>query len=242
MPANINHPEINKEATKHITDKYIELFEVDLTRFDRGIFCFTTSYPEELGKVIKFNKREYTSLPINATGFEWSGQGQAPRPKLTLSVINPITAAMIITYQDLVFCQVKRIRTFEQFLDDGDTPNEAAIFQEDIFRIERKSNLSAYAAEFELASVVDQEGQYLPKNQVIKNYCSYVYRVSDNKGGFIYDKYNPCPYTGNNYFDKKNISTTADKDSCSKTLMGCQLRFTKAGILPFQGFPGVKRV
>lgn len=238
----VNDVNIVRESNKTTTDNYIELFDLDLQLFDRGVFRFTTSYPNEMGKVISFNQHEYMSLPIKAEGFEWSGTGQAPRPKLSLSTINPITASMITTYNDLVGATVTRIRTFEKFLDNGSTPNPAARFQEDIFKVERKAQLHKYAAEFELVSVVDQENQYLPKNKVTKFYCSYIYRYHD-KNSFVYDKFNPCPYKGNDLWNRKNEKvpiTSPWDDCCSKTLDGCKLRF-KNRTLPFQGFPGVKR-
>lgn len=237
----VNHPEISKESRKSVTNAIIELFELDLSPYGLGLFCFTTSY-KEYGKPVSFNGRQYIATPIIAEGFEFTSEGSAPTamPTLKVGIYNKITAAMILNNNDLIGCNVTRIKTFANFLDDGATPNPAARFQEDRYTISRRSKLNEYYCEFELTSIVNFEGQQLPRTQVIKRYCSYIYRFySGNK--FVYDDCYPCPYRATKYFDEKGNATTKEKDKCDKQLSGCIARYGRDAVLPFQGFPSVNR-
>lgn len=235
----VNPPEIAEESRKSYTSPLIELFELDLTPVGLGIFGFTNSYKED-GQPIYFNGRQYFAIPIQAEGFEYKGDGGLPTPTLTLSTVNKVTAAMIINNRDLVGCTVTRIKTFERFLDDGETPNPAARFQDEVYRINRRKTLNQYQASFELTNVIDFENKQLPKNQVIKTYCTYIYRRYVN-GQFYIDPYFPCPYAGSACFDENNNPCEASKDKCNKQLSGCEARYGN-DVLPFQGFPSVPKV
>lgn len=256
MPLDVNNALVAEEASKKETSGYIELFEIDLSIFgnNMGMMRFTTSYQDKPGVAVSFGGNLYQSIPIKAEGFEWSGETQAPRPKLSMSTINPITAGLIVSTNNLVGAPVKRIRTFAKFLDDGSTPNSLARFQEDIYKIDRMTKLSQYGVEFELTSVYDQQGQFLPRHKVIKKYCGYIYRKWNGER-FIYDEYYPCPYIQeigeqtnpdepkkprklSPYFDRTNRRTLDPKeDCCNKMISGCQARFERES-LPFDGFPG----
>lgn len=255
MPLNVNPPEIIEESNRPLTSGYIELFEIDLTKFSTpdetlGIIRFTTAYSGGEGVVVRFAGEDYQPMPVKAEGFEWTGDSTAPRPKLSMSAINNITAGMIVSHKNLVGATVKRIRTFAKFLDDGIVPNPLARFQEDIYKIDRMTKLSQFGVELELVSIVDQQGQFLPRNKIIKRYCTYVYRKYNGQE-FVYDPFYPCPYTRTAanklidpvitpaYYDNKdNPVIDPSLDSCSKRTSGCKARY---GIetLPFNGFPGV---
>ena len=70
-------------------------------------------------------------------------------------------------------------------------------------------------------------GIKLPAREIIQNTCLWKY-----KGG-------ECGYTGTNYFDTNDQTTTAAKDICGKRLNSCEIRFGSTATLPYGGFPGV---
>lgn len=233
------HPkEITLESRKAFTDPIIDLFELDLTSVGVGVFGFTNSYQED-GKPIFFNKRPYVALPIKAEGFEYKGDGSLPTPTLTLATVDKITAAMVLNNRDLIGCKVTRIRTYEKFLDNGSEPNPAARFQNEVYVINRRNTLNEFQISWELTNIINFENKQLPRNQVIKNYCTYIYRQYRN-GKFIIDPHYPCPYMGEQCFDEKNNPCDKNKDKCNKQIEGCRARYGNA-VLPYQGFPSVPR-
>lgn len=234
----VNPKEIVLESKQSYTSPLIELFEIDLTNTGLGIVVATNSYNED-GQPIYFNGRQYFPMPIQIEDIDYKGDGSLPTPTLSLSIVNKVTAAMIIEHDNLVGCTVTRIKTFRKFLDDGEEPNPSARFQNEVYKINRRKTLNQYVAKFELTNVMNMENKYLPRNQVIKTYCPYIYRRYAG-GVFVYDKYYSCPYTGTSYFDENNNACSIEKDKCSKQLEGCEARFGNA-VLPFQGFPSIPK-
>lgn len=230
---------VNIESQKMVPSPLIILYELDLSKWGEGITRFTNQPKSDNGPII-FNGNTYAVFPVEVTGFEASGTGANGRPTISMASHASIIS-LIIGCSDMIGAKFTRIKTYECFLDDGDTPNPEAIFQRDIYRVERKTTQSKQQVSFELSSVLDQEGTYLPRCQALKNYCYYIYRYWDKKNGkFIYDQHDPCPYTGSNCYDYLGNPTTQDKDVCGKDLNSCQVRFRNT-IVPFGGFPGMEK-
>ena len=217
-------------------DAIIELFELhydstlhgssDILRWHAG------SNADVTGNII-WNSNEYTRLPVNADGFEYSSGGQLPRP--TLEVANPkgaITALLISVNvttagNDLVGAKVKRIRTLKKFLDGESAADPYATFPIEEWFVDRKATESRDTVKFELASKFDLQNKELPNRQVVANICQWEYRSSE------------CSYTGSSYFDVNNNSvTTLAQDACGKRLSSCKARFGQSNQLPFGSFPG----
>ena len=59
----------------------------------------------------------YSSFPVEAEGFEWSGKGSIPKPTLTVANITSYLSGILATYEDLVGSKVTRKRTFAKYLD-----------------------------------------------------------------------------------------------------------------------------
>lgn len=238
MPNN-QTPQISQESQKRLPSPIIILYELDLTPWNEGIARFTNQ-PKSDNTPIYFQGNLYQTYPIEVTGFEASGTGAAARPKISMASQASIIS-LIIGCHDLIGAKFTRTKTYECFLDDGETPDPTAIFQQDIYRVERKTGQNSQNVSFELISILDQDGKYLPRRQVLKNYCYFVYRYWDKtQGKFVYDQYDPCPYTGNRYFDHTGKATSQEHDVCGKDLNSCQIRFGNRAILPFGGFPGVE--
>lgn len=230
---------ISAESHKTSPSPLIVLYELDLSKWGEGISRFTNQ-PKSDNTPIYFNGNLYQTFPIEVTGFEASGQGSSARPTITVASHAAIIS-LIIACEDMIGATFTRIKTYECFLDDGDTPNAEAIFQKDIYRVERKTSHTKQTIAFEVSSILDQEGAYLPRCQALKNYCYYIYRYWDKRTGkFIYDEHDPCPYAGTEYFDRVGNATTKELDICGKDLHSCQVRFRNR-VVPFGGFPGMEK-
>ena len=231
-----------QEAQKLAPDALVELYSLDTTLLtniygqpglgDVFNFCAGTlnSAP------VRFNGIVYSPAPIEATGFEWSGQGKLPMPKLKIAAISGLAAGLTYQFGDLLGAQVTRLRTFARFLDGQPEADPTAVFEPDVFRIDRKSTQNKHYVEFELAAAFDQQGVRLPKRQVLRDACSFTYRVY--AAGQIH--YGTCPYAGYSAFDAfDNPVPDITTDRCSHRLTGCMARYGQNAPLPFAGFPGV---
>lgn len=191
---------------------------------------------------VSFGGNLYTPMPIQASGFAWSGQGKLPRPVLRISNVGLFMGALAIGSGDLLGATVTRIRTFRQFLDDGETPDGTAFFSPEIFTVDRKSGMNKTYVEFELAAALEQQGLRIPRRVMLRDACSFVYRqwatpLGESSPSFVYGT---CPYTGTAMFDVNgNPVSDPSKDVCGLRMSDCLLRFGVAQPLPFNAFPGL---
>lgn len=231
-----------REAQKLTPDTVVHLFDLDLTDLGGSVSYFTPEIEDPDAPVINWRENEYIPLPISAEGFELSSTGQFPRPKITLANVLGTLKSEMEQYNNLVGATVTRWRTFAKHLDDGADPDPDIYFPPDVYRIDRKANETPIFVEFELASVIDQQGVYLPRRQILRNTCTHIYRVWDATNGvFDYSKAT-CPYAGANYFNENGtVTALPEEDQCSKLLdSGCKKRFPGEP-LPTRAFPGVGR-
>lgn len=221
------------EIQKLQPDAIIELFMVDATNLNAGILRFHAG-TNQLRQNIFWQGNEYVRYPIQATGFQYSASGPAPRPHLVVSNFMSAITTLLLGSDDLMGAKVYRKRTLKKYLDavnftGGVNPSAdpTTYFPDDIYYIDRKVNETKEAVEFELVSALDLSGVMVPKRQIIQNSCPWKYRGSE------------CGYTGTNYFTQNDVATAdSTKDSCSKRLQGCKLRFGASAELPYGGFPG----
>lgn len=226
------------EIQKPDIGRVVRLFRIDITPLGGPVYHFTSSY--ENPTPVKYQNIEYTPIPIEAEGFEITANGMLPQPKLRLSAVNTLASALIHDYRDLVGARVTRLRTLERFLDGKPDADPDAHFPPEIYRIDRKAAHNKVMVEWDLAPAIDQEGTRLPRRQVLRDTCTWRYRIYTGSG-FDYSRAT-CPYTGSNYYDDMGNPTTASNDRCGKRLSDCRLRFGQNAALPFGGFPGVARV
>lgn len=240
-------PQVRTELASLQPSALIELFEVktsarlhgtcEVYRFHSGVNAKSVS-----GHVI-WAGNTYYAWPVEAYGFEYSGQGSLPRPKIRIANVDgTITAVLLEINQlasnsDLVGAEVKRIRTLARFLDavnfEGDanpfgTPDSEASLPDEIYYIDRKATETRELVEFELVAAFDLAGVRAPKRQAIGNICQWEYRGEG------------CGYTGGLLFDESdNPVSSASLDVCGKRLVSCKKRFGETNPLPFGGFPGI---
>lgn len=222
---------ITSEIQKLAPSAVIELFVLDLSLFNQGIVRFHAGTNELLRQVV-WQGNVYEPYPIIVEGFEFTGNGQSPRPKLRVANVKGTITALILSYQDLIGAKVTRKRTLAKYLDavnfaaGNPTADATAEFADDVFFVDRKSKETRDVVEFELAASFDLEGVSLPRRQIVQNVCPWSYRGTE------------CGYTGVAYFNANDETVTSSAtDVCGKRLSSCQKRFGTNAELPFGGFP-----
>ena len=204
----------------------IELFELQLNTAQHGnddLYRFHAGTSLNNTGSVYWDGDEYVPFPIEAEGFEYSGNGQLPRPKIRVSNILSTITALILTLPDgLEGAKVTRIRTLARYIDAVNfpggvspySPDPTAEFPREIYTIDRKTVENRAVVEFELAAAFDLAGISAPKRKCIANICQWVYKSTE------------CGYTG-------------ALPTCLKTLTDCKAHFGSTAELPFGSFPGI---
>lgn len=218
----------------------IELFVLELNTLQHGV---SDTYRFHAGANLNSNGAvvwagdEYMRFPIEADGFEYSGNGQLPRPKVRVSnIMGTITALLLSLPDGLEGAKFTRIRTLARYLDAVNfpggvspyTPDPTASLADEIYYLDRKVGENRDVVEYELAAAFDLAGIRAPKRQCVGNICQWVYRSAE------------CSYTGSNYYDENdNAVPTLAADVCGKKLSSCKLRFGATAELPYGSYPGI---
>jgi lambda family phage minor tail protein L len=174
----------------------IELFELQLNTAQHGtndLYRFHAGTSLNNNGNVYWAGQEYLAFPIEADGFEYSGNGQLPRPKIRVSnIAGTITSLLLTLPEGLEGAKVTRIRTLARYIDAINfpggvspySPDPTAEFPREIYYIDRKTIENRDAVEYELAAAFDLAGIRLPKRQCIANICQWRYRSTE------------CSYTG----------------------------------------------
>ena len=183
--------EMFKELIKSSPFAIIDLYELHLNDQLHGtneIYRFHNGCNQKAPTTgdIKWKGYSYSAFPIEVEGFEYTGNGQLPRPKVRVgNLLSSITALMIAINQtttgnDLTGAKFIRIRTLSRFLDaenfDGSqnpygVPDPTAEAPQEIYYVDRKVTENRDFVEFELAAAFDLAGVRAPKRQCISNIC-----------------------------------------------------------------------
>ena len=226
----------------------IELFELELNAAQHGI---NEAYRFHAGVKIGSNQNivwagnEYMRFPIEAEGFEYSGQGQLPRPKLRISnIFGTITALLLTLPNGLEGAKVTRIRTLGRYLDSVNFPPSDFLLLEDggMFLLEDGGGLGLEAvnptadptAEFP-REIYYVDRKVIETRDTIEFELAAVFDLIGVRApkrqcvsNVCQWKYRgpECGYTGNAYFNTNNQPvTTLAQDACGKQLSSCELRF-----------------
>lgn len=155
---------------------------------------------------IKFGGTPYIPLPVEASGFEFNGDGTLPRPSIRIANLQSQMTALLLGVNqitpgnDLSGARVKRIRTLSRFLDSDNWENGVnpygnpdsganAQFPEEVYYIDRKVAENRDFVEFELVSSFDMANTKAPRRLVMQNLCQWEYKSKE------------CGYSGSNAFD-----------------------------------------
>ncbi|WP_322105847.1 phage minor tail protein L [Paraburkholderia sp. J41] len=213
--------------------KRIELFEVDSTTIGGDLLRLHNHL--QSGS-IWWQGNEYKPWPVEASGFERTGDAQQPSPTVRVGNIDGVIGAMCLALGDLVGSAVRRRRTFAKYLDAVNFPNgnpTADPTEEsapELWYIEQKSDDTYPTIEFTLSSALDLNGQQLPSQQIIANVCIWLI-----KGGY---RGPYCGYTGTAYFDLNDqpVDDPA-KDKCAGRIASCKCRFGANNPLAYGSYP-----
>lgn len=234
---------IVRDAQQPQLDELVTMYELDTSLLGGPVYRFTPNQHADFE--VRYNGNVYYPLFVEAEGFEYTGKGQLPRPKVRVGLVGDGPALVlreaIRQGNDLVGCKLTRRRTFKKYLDMQESPNWNAQFLPDVYVVERKTYQDKTVVEWELSAYMDHEGVLIPARQVLRDSCRHTYRVwNSDSGSFDYTRAT-CPYTGAGYFKRDGTETeTASEDECGRKLSDCKLRFPDAP-LPTRAFPGVSR-
>jgi lambda family phage minor tail protein L len=191
-------PEIASEIQKLEPSAIIELFELDSTELGGEVFRFHNG-TNKLHQNLVWQGNTYVRFPINVSGFEITGQGQFPRPTVTVSNVMSAMTTVLLQYGDLIGSKFTRKRTLLKYLDAVNFPggvnsdaDPTVFLADDVYYVDRKSLEDQDQVQFELASVVDLQGVRIPARTVIQNVCPWIYRGPD------------CNYTGIPLWDEND--------------------------------------
>lgn len=227
-------PDLSAQIQKLEPSAVVELYEVDASAFGGDVYRFHAGTNGLLQNIV-WKGEEYLPFPIEATGFEYNGNGQLPRPKVAVSNVSGIITFLVLNYDDLIGAKFTRRRTLVKYLDAVNFPGGVnpdadpdAEFPDDVYFVDQKTNENKDAVEFELSAAFDLAGVQLPRRQIIQNVCVWKYRGTE------------CAYAGTNYFDANDQPVAnASLDVCGKRLSSCQLRFGDNQPISFGSFPSV---
>lgn len=225
---------INQDLQQLSPGQIVELFELDCTSAGGTLLRFHNG-KNQLGADVVWQGNTYTAYPVEASGFQFVGKGQMPRPTLAVANVTGVLGALVRTYQDLIGSKLTRRRTLLKYLDAVNFPggvnptaDPTAALPDDVYFIDRKASEDKVLIKFELSAAFDVAGVQLPRRFIVQNVCTWAYRSGE------------CSYTGIKYFDASDSQvTTLAQDSCGKRLSSCKARFGEHAELPFGGFPSV---
>jgi lambda family phage minor tail protein L len=216
----------------------IEFYELDATSIGGDVLRFHSHLQQGS---IYWQGVEYKPWPIEAAGFERTGDAQQPSPTITVGNVGGVIGAMCLALGDLVGALVRRRRTLKKYLDAVNFPDgnpkadPTAEFPPEIWYVEQKSCDVYPQIEFTLSSALDLNGQQLPSRQIVANVCQWL-----AKGGY---RGPYCGYTGAAMFDRNdNPTTDPEQDRCAGRVASCKCRFGANSPLSYGSFPAASLI
>jgi phage-related protein len=226
----------------------IELFELELFEAIHGYndtlrFHAGTNFNNDNN--LTWNNNVYLRFPVEAEGFEYTGNGQLPRPSISISNIFSTISAILLSLPDgLEGAKVTRIRTLGRYIDGANFPPTDVMLLEDGFALLYEDSTEIYLepinATADPTAEFPREIYYVDRKvaetrDVVKFELASAFDLAGvsapkrkciaNICQWIY-KSTECGYTGG-------------LPSCLKTLDDCTNHFGVNQPLPFGSFPGI---
>jgi phage-related protein len=240
----------------------IELFELQLFANIHGVndiyrFHAGTNLVNN-GEVV-WKGNPYLRFPVEADGFEYTGQGALPRPKIRISnILGSITAILLSMPNGLEAAKVTRIRTLGRYLDAVNFPSGDILLTEDSFALLLEDDgsilLEPVNPNEDTSAEFPREIYYIDRKsaenrEIVEFELASVFDLAGvrapkrqciaNICQWVY-RSSECGYTGTNYFDANNNAVgSASLDVCGKRLSSCQVRFGTNAELPYGSYPGI---
>lgn len=202
---------------------------------------FTGPLPWSEGRgvgAVTFAGQAYTAFPLLIESISWTARGPRPRPRVTIPDIDSYATQLLLGYQQMLGCPVRRVRVFAANLDGGSDPDTTSFFGPETWYVDRVArHLPGEVLVLELADPLDLQGKMLPGRQVIRDVCTHIYRRWTGTSFAA----GTCPYAGGSYWKADGTGTVVPaEDVCGKRLSDCKKRFPGQP-LPTRAFPGVSK-
>lgn len=182
----------------------VHLYEIVLD--DNYTIYFHPGLDDTLSE-IQFDGNTYVALPAELTGVEYTSDGAANRPELTVANVLSTFADLIYDFfaspplrfrnEDLVGKRFTQRTTLFKYLTGQPGESSPPIeFPKKKYIIDRISSETKDAVTFELATPFDLSGIQLPGRTIVGKYCGWIYQ-----GGMVDSG---CPWKANstiNYAD-----------------------------------------
>lgn len=177
----------------------IVLYQLDLK--NRGTFTFHAG-ENGYNKKIVFQGISYDHYPIEVEGFEFTGDGRLPRPRMRVSNYRGNLSIRLPIFDDFINYRLTRIKTLLKYIDHVNFPNNVNPFGEpdteeafarEIYFVNQKLKENDDFVEFELVSPLELENSTIPSRVIYSNHCEWKYRSTVG-----------CGYIGKPISDIKN--------------------------------------
>jgi len=242
----------------------IELFQLELNVPQHGV---AETYYFHAGTSLNNNGdliwagQPYMALPIEVEGFEYSGQGTLPRPRMRISnIMGTITALILTLPEGLEGAKFTRIRTLARFIDsDNFAAGVDYLLTEDSFALMYEDDTFIYQEVGNPFGVPDPTAEFPREIYFVDRKSAENRDVVEFELASAFDmagirapkrqcitrcqwvyRSNECSYTGTNYFNVSDVAVgNASQDVCGKRVDSCKARFGQSAELPFGGYPGI---
>lgn len=228
----------------------IELFVLELNAAQHGVnetYRFHAGVNADDSQSIVWAGNEYLRFPIEAEGFEYSGQGQLPRPTLRVSnIFGTITALLLTLPNGLEGAKVTRVRTLARYLDAVNFPTSDTLLLEDLDNLLFEDSESIFLEALNPLGTPDPTAEFPREVFYVDRKSVETRDVIEFELAAVFDLIGvrapkrqcvsnvcqwtyrgpECGYTGNAYFNANNQPVpTLAQDACGKQLSSCELRF-----------------
>ena len=241
----------------------IELFQLELNVAQHGVaetYYFHAGTNENGYGELVWDGQPYMALPIEVEGFEYSGQGTLPRPKMRISnLMGTITALILTLPEGLEGAKLTRIRTLARFIDDANFTSNDYLLTEDSFALLYEDNTFIYQEIGNPFGAADPLAQFPSevffvdrKSAENRDVVEFELASAFDMAGVRAPKRQcitrcqwvyrsaECSYTGTNYFNVSDVAVdNASDDVCGKRIDSCKARFGQNAELPHGGFVGI---
>jgi phage-related protein len=241
----------------------IELFQLELNVTQHGVaetYYFHAGTNSNDYQELIWNAQPYMALPIEVEGFEYTGQGTLPRPKMRISnLMGTITALILTLPEGLEGAKLTRIRTLARFIDAANFKSDDYLLTEDNFALMYEDSTFIYqevgnpfgapdpTAEFP-REIFFVDRKSAENRDVVEFELASAFDMAGIRAPkrqcitrcqWVY-RSAECSYAGTNYFNASDAPVgNASEDVCGKRVDSCKARFGQNAELPHGGFVGI---
>jgi phage-related protein len=231
----------------------IELFELQLNTTQHGVddlYRFHAGTSLNNNGSVYWNDNEYTPFPIEADGFEYSGNGQLPRPTIRVSnILSTITALLLTLPDGLEGAKITRIRTLARYIDNRNFPGGDNLTTQagDLLVTQSGDPLFTQSGEGtnpygtpDPTAEFPREIYYVDRKTVEnRDVVEFELAAAFDLAGIRAPKRqcvaNICQWE----YKSTECGYTGGLPTCLKTVTDCKAHFGQTAELPFGSYPGI---